>query len=103
MGIHQTHLLYNVIPCSIAFLFLHKQIIAVVAIGLGLWIRNDEFFLVTSDTEFYLDLPLMTCIGGAVTFVVAFLGCIGALREHLVLLKVVSFHVDVHFVCIVLG
>ncbi|KAL4232246.1 Tetraspanin-5 [Mactra antiquata] len=63
-------------------------ILAIAAIGLGIWMRTDKTLLVTTDTEFYLDLPLLTCIGGAVTFVVAFLGCVGALRENLILLKV---------------
>jgi hypothetical protein len=64
---------------------------AVIAIGLGIWMRADKTLLVTSNTEFYLDLPLLTCIGGGITFIVAFLGCVGALRENLVLLRVVIF------------
>ncbi|XP_060568617.1 uncharacterized protein LOC132727215 [Ruditapes philippinarum] len=63
-------------------------IMAVIAIGLGIWMRADKTLLVTSNTEFYLDLPLLTCIGGGITCIVAFLGCVGALRENLVLLRV---------------
>ncbi|WAR22486.1 hypothetical protein MAR_016460 [Mya arenaria] len=46
-------------------------VIAVAAIGLGIWMRNDSTFFVTSDTEFYLDLPLMTCIGGGFFYVLS--------------------------------
>lgn len=66
--------------------------IAIGTIVMGIWMRSDKTFFVTSDTDFYLDLPLMTCIGGGVTFVVAFLGCVGALRENLVLLRVVRMY-----------
>jgi len=67
-------------------------VIAIGTIVMGIWMRSDKTFFVTSDTDFYLDLPLMTCIGGGVTFVVAFLGCVGALRENLVLLRVVRMY-----------
>ncbi|KAH3786514.1 hypothetical protein DPMN_164621, partial [Dreissena polymorpha] len=63
-------------------------VISVVAIGLGVWMEMESTFFVPTDTDFYLDLRKLMFIGGGITFVVAFLGCIGALRENLILLQV---------------
>ena len=68
--------------------------IATVAIGLGLWVLTDKGKIVTDSSDFFLDPTIMICIVGGITFVVAFLGCVGALRENLLLLKVVCISLD---------
>lgn len=84
-------LLAIVIKYSLFVFNFVSWVFAVTAIGLGIWLKVDKTLLVTTDTQFYFDLPLMTCVGGGVTFIVALLGCIGALRENLILLKVFFF------------
>lgn len=51
---------------------------------------TDKGKIVTDGSDFFLDPTIMICIVGGITFVVAFLGCVGALRENLLLLKIVS-------------
>ena len=63
---------------------------AAVAVGLGLWVLTDKGQIITDGSDFYLDPTIMVVIVGSITFVVAFLGCVGALRENLLLLKVVG-------------
>ena len=63
---------------------------ASVAVGLGLWVLTDKGKIISDGSNFYLDPTIMIVIVGGITFVVAFLGCVGALRENLLLLKVVS-------------
>ena len=65
------------------------QVIASVIIGIGLWLLTDKGRIATEGTDFFLDPSIMICTVGGITFVVALLGCVGALRENLLLLKVV--------------
>ena len=67
--------------------------IACVVIGLGLWLLTDKGKIVTDGTDFFLDPSIMVCTVGGITFVVAFLGCVGALRENLLILKVVCINI----------
>ncbi|KAK7482013.1 hypothetical protein BaRGS_00026705 [Batillaria attramentaria] len=57
------------------------------AIVTGAWVLSERGQLVREPTAFFLDPSAMTCLVGAITFVVAFIGCLGALRENICLLK----------------
>lgn len=60
-----------------------------VAIGVGSWQLTDRDKHITDAMDFILDPPIIICIIGAITFLVAFPGFFGALRENLMLLKLV--------------
>ncbi|KAL3863857.1 hypothetical protein ACJMK2_005584 [Sinanodonta woodiana] len=45
-----------------------------------------------------MDPALLICIVGGITFIVAFLGCLGAVRENLILLKIFFYLLSVIFV-----
>ncbi|PVD29774.1 hypothetical protein C0Q70_09031 [Pomacea canaliculata] len=60
---------------------------SVVAIVIGAWVLKERGQLVRDSASFYLDPSAMLCSVGAVAFLVAFVGCLGALRENICLLK----------------
>lgn len=66
------------------------QVTSVVAIVIGAWVLKERGQLVRDSASFYLDPSAMLCSVGAVAFLVAFVGCLGALRENICLLKTVS-------------
>lgn len=66
------------------------QVTSVVAIVIGAWVLKERGQLVRDAASFYLDPSAMLCSVGAVAFLVAFVGCLGALRENICLLKTVS-------------
>lgn len=40
--------------------------------------------------DFFLDPAIILCVSGTIIFIVAFFGFVGALRENVLLLKIVS-------------
>ena len=73
------------------FLFLDNcaQAVGVILIGVGAWALAEKSGY--SDVSSLTFNPaVLLIVAGALTFVVAFCGCVGALRENKLLLKVVS-------------
>ena len=66
------------------------QVTSVAAIVMGAWVLSERGHLVRDSASFFLDPSAMLCLLGALTFLVAFCGCLGALRENVRLLKVVG-------------
>ena len=60
------------------------------AVGVGLWNMVDGGEVITDAVNFILDPSLVLIALGVVTNIVAFPGCLGALREHVKMLKVVG-------------
>ncbi|XP_021350737.1 tetraspanin-33-like isoform X2 [Mizuhopecten yessoensis] len=59
------------------------------ALGLGIWIQVLKGKVVLHLVDLLFDPSVMImCLGGSVTFLVAFFGCFGSLRENLVLLTI---------------
>ncbi|XP_069139592.1 tetraspanin-5-like [Argopecten irradians] len=59
------------------------------ALGLGIWIQVLKGKVVLHIVDFLFDPSIMImCLGGSVTFLVAFFGCCGSLRENIVLLTI---------------
>ncbi|KAK7109063.1 uncharacterized protein [Littorina saxatilis] len=61
---------------------------SVVAIVIGGWVLSERGQLVRDPGSFFLDPSAMLCLLGALSFLVAFCGCLGALRENICLLRV---------------
>lgn len=61
-----------------------------VLIGLGLWSRVRGASL-AAFSDFTVDLSILLIVIGAVALVVCFFACLGALREQLILLKIVRY------------
>lgn len=61
------------------------------AVGVGTWRLTDDEKVITDAVDFVLDPFIILCIIGAITFIIAFLGCVGAIREHSLMLKSVSY------------
>jgi hypothetical protein len=66
------------------------QVASVAALVVGSWVLKDRGQLVKDPASFFLDPSAMLCILGAAMFLVAFCGCLGALRENIFLLRAVS-------------
>ena len=73
------------------------QVISGVIVAIGVWAFNEKnrFRNLASGDEFdvyniIFDFTIFMVIIGLVIFTVAFMGCIGALRENVLLLKIVS-------------
>lgn len=60
------------------------------AVAVGTWQLTDDEKVITDAVDFVLDPFIIICIIGAITFTIAFLGCVGAVREHVLLLKSVG-------------
>lgn len=58
--------------------------------AVGTWQLTDDEKVITDAVDFVLDPFIIICIIGAITFTIAFLGCVGAVREHILMLKSVS-------------
>lgn len=69
--------------------YLMLQVASVSSIVGGAWVLSERGHLVHDAPSFLLDPSAMLCLLGAVTFAVTFVGCLGALRENICLLKVV--------------
>jgi len=60
--------------------------LGVLAIGIWAWTEKDTFNNLSKLTKIALDPAFIFIWGGAITFVIAFVGCVGALRENTALL-----------------
>lgn len=78
-----TYMSYFLILCS----FL--QIISTIFIGVGSWAYDDKQEYSDLDSLAF-DPSVLLIIVGCLMFVITFCGCVGALRENKILLKVVS-------------
>ena len=77
------HIWENFLLCS----FL--QIISTIFIGVGSWAYDDKRKYSDLDSLAF-DPSVLIIIVGCLMFVITFCGCVGALRENKILLKVVS-------------
>ncbi|XP_062600680.1 tetraspanin-33-like isoform X1 [Saccostrea cucullata] len=69
------------------------------AVGVGTWQLTDDQKVITDAVDFVLDPFIILCIIGAITFTIAFLGCVGAIREHVLMLK--SFYICLSIVLVI--
>nr|XP_022338108.1 tetraspanin-33-like isoform X1 [Crassostrea virginica] len=69
------------------------------AVAVGTWLLTDDQKVITEAVDFVLNPFIIICIIGAITFTIAFLGCVGAAREHVLLLK--SFYICLSIVLVV--
>lgn len=69
------------------------------AVAVGTWQLTDDEKVITDAVDFVLDPFIIICIIGAITFTIAFLGCVGAVREHVLLLK--SFYICLSIVLVI--
>ncbi|XP_041369162.1 tetraspanin-14-like isoform X3 [Gigantopelta aegis] len=60
----------------------------VAAVGFGYWLLSEKGRIVTDGMYFFFDPAVMSMVNGCVVFTVAFFGCLGALRENILLLKI---------------
>ena len=65
------------------------QFAGVAAVGFGYWLLAEKGKIITDGMYFFFDPAVMSMVNGCVIFSVAFFGCLGALRENILLLKVV--------------
>lgn len=80
------------LQCGILFFF-PLQLTGMTAVGVGTWQLTDENKVISDAVNFILDPFVVLCIIGAITFTVAFLGCVGAAREHAFMIKMVCLNV----------
>ena len=59
------------------------------AVGIWAWTEKDTFSNLQRLTNVALDPAFILIVAGAVTFIIGFTGCVGALRENTVLLSAV--------------
>ncbi len=73
------------------------------AVGIWAWTEKDTFSNLQRLTNVALDPAFILIVAGAVTFIIGFTGCVGALRENTVLLSAVwcynifSFHESLYW------
>lgn len=60
------------------------------AVGIWAWTEKDTFSNLQRLTNVALDPAFILIVTGAVTFIIGFTGCVGALRENTCLLSAVS-------------
>ena len=75
---------------SIFFSLFFHQIGSLSCISYGAWMLTHKSNIIDDVTDVFLDPYVLLCVVGAVVFIVAFIGCLGALRENIYLLKIVS-------------
>lgn len=61
------------------------------AVGIWAWTEKDTFSNLQKLTNVALDPAFILIVAGAVTFIIGFTGCVGALRENTCLLSAVSY------------
>ena len=66
-------------------------------IGVGIWsyVERDKYYQkeILSVYDVFTDMSIIVIVVGICVFLIGSAGCIGALRENVLLLKIVSFHV----------
>ncbi|OWF55267.1 tetraspanin-33-like [Mizuhopecten yessoensis] len=97
----RTHIrIQNFLLKYILFFFNFLSWVAgLVAVGVGLWSLLDDGGIIADAVDFVLDPSVIILILGAITFIVAFPGCLGAVRENIILLRV--FHLSLSLVLVV--
>ncbi|RUS80186.1 hypothetical protein EGW08_012043, partial [Elysia chlorotica] len=73
------------------------QIGSLSCISYGTWMLTHKSNIIDNVTDVFLDPYVLLCVVGAVVFIVAFIGCLGALRENIYLLKIVRLFI--HHIC----
>ena len=77
------------------------QLSGFVIAGAGLWIKLDKIEEIRLLMQEVVDPAILVIIAGCVLFTFGFLGCVGALRENLTLLRWVSMSLEKkHKICI---
>ena len=68
------------------------QLVGLALLFVGIYARTlkDVGTVFKSTIDWYFDPTIYIIIFGGLTFIIAFLGCIGALRENICMLKSVS-------------
>lgn len=61
------------------------------AVGIWAWTEKDTFSNLQRLTNIALDPAFILIVSGAVTFIIGFTGCVGALRENTCLLSAVTY------------
>ncbi|GFO10119.1 tetraspanin [Plakobranchus ocellatus] len=57
----------------------------------GTWMLTHNSVIIDNITDVFLDPNVLLCVVGAIIFVIAFIGCLGALRENICLLKMFQY------------
>jgi tetraspanin-5 len=73
------------------------QLLGVTLLGVGLWAiaqKNAAMNLATLG-ESFINPVLLLLISGTVIFVIGFFGCVGALRENIYVILIVSIRFDI--------
>lgn len=65
------------------------------AVGIWAWTEKDTFSNLQRLTNVALDPAFILIVAGAVTFIIGFTGCVGALRENTCLLSAVCFYYNI--------
>jgi len=76
------------------------QVIGVLLIAAGSWALTEKDSNLSVLRDFFLSPVLLLLIAGCIIFLVGFFGCIGALRENICLLVIVSLKLFV--MCVML-
>jgi len=66
------------------------QVIGVLLIAAGSWALTEKDSNLSVLRDFFLSPVLLLLIAGCIIFLVGFFGCVGALRENICLLVIVS-------------
>lgn len=74
---------------------IHCQVVSIIFIGVGSWAHSEKDKYNTLDSLSF-DPSVLLIVTGVFLFLVAFCGCIGALRENNILLKIVSDKYSCH-------
>lgn len=69
------------------------------AVGIWAWTEKDTFSNLQRLTNVALDPAFILIVAGAVTFIIGFTGCVGALRENTCLLSMVIHFGFLKYMC----
>jgi len=81
------------VSCCLKYLIFGFNVIfwltglGIMAIGIWAWTEKDTFSNLQRLTNVALDPAFILIVSGAVTFIIGFTGCVGALRENTCLLS----------------
>ncbi|KAI9561682.1 tetraspanin-5 isoform X2 [Daphnia magna] len=81
------------VSCCLKYLIFGFNVIfwltglGIMAVGIWAWTEKDTFSNLQRLTNVALDPAFILIVAGAVTFIIGFTGCVGALRENTVLLS----------------
>ncbi|XP_046440911.1 tetraspanin-5-like isoform X1 [Daphnia pulex] len=84
---------HSEVSCCLKYLIFGFNVIfwltglGIMAVGIWAWTEKDTFSNLQRLTNVALDPAFILIVAGAVTFIIGFTGCVGALRENTVLLS----------------